>query len=216
MASPDIRHSGILHNTLKRNAGFTLIELLAVTAIIVLVSAVILANNNRFGGSVLLENLAYDMALSIRQAQVYGIAVARFGTGTNAFQNGYGMHFDTSNPSTYILFADTQGTGVYNSSASPSEIVTLTNIDRGYQIAKLCAPEGSDVACTGGTQVTSLDVLFKRPEPDAYISSNGTPTFANGQVNQGALNSNARIVLESPRGDLKSVIVDISGQISVQ
>src|SRR3989344_8294101 len=83
------------------SAGFTLIELLVVTAIIVVVSGVVLANQNRFGGQVLLQNFAYDVALSIRQAQVYGLAVARAGSGgTATFGTSYGIHFEIDDPST--------------------------------------------------------------------------------------------------------------------
>jgi prepilin-type N-terminal cleavage/methylation domain-containing protein len=195
--------------------GFTLIELLAVTAIIVLISAVVLADNNRFGGTVLLENLSYDIALTVRQAQVYGIAVTGFKAGgTNAYGYGYGMHFDVTSPMTYILFADTAQTGVYSAGISPSEIVQQTNIQRGYGISKLCAPAGNDSATCNA--VNSLDILFKRPEPDAYISGNGAPTFQGGQVISNALNSSARIVLRSPRGDTRSVVVQVSGEIAVQ
>src|SRR3989344_9303934 len=52
--------------------GFTLIELLVVTGILVLISGLVLANNTRFGGAILLKNLAYDVGLSIREVQVYG------------------------------------------------------------------------------------------------------------------------------------------------
>src|SRR3989344_4615422 len=49
--------------------GFTLVELMVVTGILVVITSLILANNTRFGGAVLLENLAYDIALSMRKAQ---------------------------------------------------------------------------------------------------------------------------------------------------
>src|SRR3989344_6228445 len=83
----------------RSSTGFTLIELLVVTAIIVIVTSLVLINNNRFGGTVLLQNLAYDMAPSVREAQVYGISVLSFG---GEFDFGYGMHF-TANSQTYVL-----------------------------------------------------------------------------------------------------------------
>ncbi len=47
-----------------------------------------LANHERFNSSILLDSLAYDIALSIREAQVYGLSVR----GINAdFQVGYGV-----------------------------------------------------------------------------------------------------------------------------
>lgn len=199
------------------------------TAIIVLISAVILIDNNRFGGAVLLENLTYQVALSVRQAQIYGIAVARFGTGTNAFSNGYGMHFDLANQNSYVLFADavTQN-GVWDCPTPGSpltcETVQSNAVQGGFTIYDLCITPGvgsnevcnraSDSPTTGS--ITQIDVLFKRPEPDAYISSNGTPTFSGGQLISNALNEEARIVLRSPRGDIRSVIIDNSGQISVR
>src|SRR3989344_3825107 len=80
--------------------GFTLIELLVVTAILGIVSTLVLANNTRFGGAVLLENLAYEIGLSVRKAQVYGIAVRRFGE--TDFSAGYGIHFNSAMPTTYV------------------------------------------------------------------------------------------------------------------
>src|SRR3989344_5480115 len=95
--------------------GFTLVELMVVTGIFVVITSLILANNTRFGGAVLLENLAYDIALSVRRAQVYGIAVRRFGE--DDFSAGYGVNFTIGTPAVYILFADiypkSTGNGIY-------------------------------------------------------------------------------------------------------
>ena len=189
---------------------FTLIELLVVTALVVIISTVVLADNNRFGGVVQLEDLAYNIALSIRQAQVYGISVARFQSGI--FSAGYGVHLDSSpgNATSYVLFADVYPTppdGMFE--PSDGELVSMTAISGGYQIEKLCAPAGSDEATC--TAVSSLDILFKRPDPDAWISVSGFSCLLGNTCA-----SNARIVLLSPRGDTMSVLVYANGQISVQ
>ena len=195
---------------IKRSAraGFTLIELLVVTAIIVIISTVILANNSKFGGRVLLENFAYDLALTLRQTQVYGIAVSRFGT--NTFTAGYGMHFDitsSNNAKQYTLFADaTTANGLYD---APSELVSTFLITRGYSITKLCAtPTAGTENCT----YTTLDVLFQRPEPDAMISPGGASCI----ITNSNCQASARIQLVSPRGDTMSVTVQANGQIAVQ
>jgi len=162
-----------------------------------------LANNTKFGGKILLENLAYDMALSVRQAQVYGISVQRFG---NSYSAGYGMHFSISTPTTYTLFADAvQADGMYTA----GESVSSYSIDRGYRVAKLCAPAGTDMnTCQS---ISQLDILFKRPDPDAWISADGNSCLSSSLNCQ----ESARIVLSSPAGDYANFVVDINGQVSV-
>ena len=210
------------HSRSARERGFTVIELIVVTGIFVIVTAIVLASNNRFGGRILLQNLAYDIALSVRQAQVYGISVRQFGTGEDSFSSGYAMYFGSS-PTTYVLFADSISprNGLYdcpdplNPTSSTCETVESTEIARGYFISKLCAPAGNDSECTEGTVVGRLDILFKRPEPDACIAVGGdTALNSSGICTRGA--ANARIVVSSPRGDKMSILVEKTGQIAIE
>ena len=194
----------------RKERGFTLAELIVVTGILVLITGVMLANNARFGGAILLENLAYDVALSVRKAQVYGIAVRRFGQ--NEFGAGYGMHFSINSPTVYVLFADTYpsatGDGIYQS--NQNELVESVTMQRGFHTADICvtAP-GSNTETCG---ISRLDLMFQRPEPDAFISANGI----SGVANPASLYERGRLILESPRGDRSSVIVESTGQISFQ
>ena len=195
--------------------GFTLIELLAVTAILTIITSIVIVNNGRFGGVILLENLAYDIALSIREAQVYGISVRQFGSGN--FDVGYGMHFLTSSPTTYVLFADAiERNGLYDGCPTKAscELVESTDIQRGYFIAGLCVPAGKSAKdCLKTSKVLRVDILFKRPEPDACISREGVSAVTGNYSCTGAKES-ARIILESPRGVQMSVVVEATGQIS--
>ena len=189
--------------------GFTLVELVVVTAIIVVVSSVVLVNNNRFGGVIQLENLAYDVALSVRQAQIFGVSVQRYGSGD--FTSGYGMYFNLNDPVHYEFFADVDKDGFFD----PSENVAPSpyTIRSGFRISGLCAPQGTDAAtCLGATPATQLDIAFKRPEADAWISAGGVGCA----YGAGTCAESARIVLLSPRGDVMSVVVGANGQISVQ
>lgn len=196
-----------------RSRGFTLIEMLVVIAIMAVISAVILFNNNRFGGVVLLQNLAYDMALSIRQAQGFGIAVQRFNT---SFGYAYGMHFqvDASGSSSYVLFADgltpvNNGTYECPQPGTPNcELVQATTIAAGYRVVQLCVkPPDAAERC----DATWVDITFRRPEPDAYILSNVTGSSISDDINE-----SAEIHVASPRGDIKVISVQTNGQISVQ
>lgn len=177
-----------------------------------MVTSVVLANNSRFGGVVTLENLAYDVALSIRQAQVYGISVARFGTDT--FSAGYGVGFNLASPTSYVLFADAVSeNGMYDCSSPGSatcELVQAATLSQGYRISELCyTPSVGAEQC--GT-ATRIDVLFQRPEPDAWISVEGVSCTQS----PASCASGARVVLASPRGDTVSVVIDVNGQISVR
>jgi len=195
---------------ISAQAGFTLAEMLVVTGIMVLISGIILMNNNRFGGVILLQNLAYDIALSVRQAQIFGISVQRF---NDSFEAGYGMHFQTNtsgggSQSTYVLFADALApeNGFYDCpqpGTANCELVQSTTIAAGYSISQICVTPASD---TERCDITSLDVTFRRPEPDAYIRS--------PQVS--GISESADIYVRSPRGDTKIISVYANGQISVQ
>jgi len=188
-------------------------EMLVVCAILVVITALILLDYNRFGGDVRLENFAYDVTLSVRQAQVYGIAVQRFGT--NTFQ-GYGAHFTLSSPINYIIFADVEGSGLFDSTSIPSEIVETDTIGDYYRISGLCA-----ISAVGGsvcTPMRTIDIFFKRPEPTGYISASpdANPPVSCIQNPQTACQFEAQITLLSPKGDTRTVVVDSTGQISVQ
>ncbi len=217
MVLPSFQHPvAVLKKTRAYIArGFTLIEMLVVIGIIVVISGIILAQNTRFGGMVQLQNLAYDIALTVRQAQVYGISVSRFNS-SSTFAPAYGMHFQTSSPNSYQLFGDvnTPADGVYNIGCN-CELVQSTTIQSGYKILYLFVSNGGTESATG--TVTSLDISYRRPDPDACISKNGNVVGFNafGKCVSN-INEQARIVVQSPRGDTKSVIVSLNGQISVQ
>jgi len=187
------------------SSAFTLIEMLVVVAIIVVITGTVLANNSKFGGVVQLQNLAYDIALSTREAQVYGVSVLRFGT---SFTAAFGVHYDISNAAdskTYTIFADvtdTANTGTPDGIFQTSEIVQQTDITRGYYIGQLCVTLAGVEDCSP----TSVDITYNHPEPDAYIRAGGNPS---------TLYEKARIVVMSPRGDQMSVEIENNGQISV-
>ena len=193
---------------LKTNQGFTLIELLVVTGVIIVVSGVVLANQNKFGGQVLLQNFAYDVALSIRQAQVYGLAVARSGSGSSAtFGTSYGIHFDIDDSKVSHLFADIDKNGI--ETVSEGERVQTMNIRRGFYISDLSINLGG----TSDPGKNSVDIIFQRPEPDAKISwTDGT---VHNCILGDACATATTITLKSPRNDYMQVTVDLNGQISV-
>ena len=203
MALTPLRHTYPSHTV----RAFTLVEMLVVMAIFVVISAVTLASNSRFGGNVTLETLAYDIALSVRQAQVYGIAVRRSDLGSSDFGRAYGIHVNSVTPNSYQLFADiAPGDGLYScpdpENPSTCELVQNMTLQGGFAISDLCVrPIGQAEMCDR----EELNIIFRRPEPDAFIRVDGIQTY-----------EQARVVVGSPQGGEASVLIELAGQISVQ
>jgi prepilin-type N-terminal cleavage/methylation domain-containing protein len=179
---------------------FSLIELLVVIGIFTVISALVLANHSRFNSSVLLGSLAYDIALSVREAQVYGVSVRGV---SNNFQAGYGIHF--SSPNSYILFADTYPAGTPNKKYDPQDtIVSTYTLSNGHSISRFCGVNGNVQDCSDNGAITSLDIVFLRPEPDATISSTASGPYAEGVI-----------TVSSGGGGTRTITVGSTGQISV-
>ncbi|MDP3996835.1 MAG: hypothetical protein Q8P86_04050 [bacterium] len=206
----------------KNTGGFSIIELLIVIAITILIITIVIISHSRFRGSVLVTNAAYDTALSIRQAQSYGISSRQFGTGQ--FEYAYGIHFNASSKSSFVLFADVNGNGKYDGSvgsscSGSSECVKVFSLI-GDNTLSVC---GVDVIASLPTRINEcdisyLDIMFKRPEPDACIRSNRSSDLPGSGVTC-PLNSRYRqatVEVSSTQGMKKTVEIFVTGQISVK
>jgi len=180
--------------------GFSLIELLVAVSIFIIISTVVLANHSRFNSSVLLGSLAYDIALSIREAQVFGVSVRQYDSG---FQVGYGIRFSDS--ASYVFFVDTNANQQYDEGVD--SIVRTYALGRGHAITQFCGvtTAGVEQCSDDGSPITFLDVVFFRPDPDAIISSNNPGIYSSGSV-----------TVSSPAGETRSVEIASTGQISVK
>ncbi|MBU0722957.1 prepilin-type N-terminal cleavage/methylation domain-containing protein [Patescibacteria group bacterium] len=182
--------------------GFTLVEILIVIAIMVVFTSVVVFRHRDFSNSIELKNTAYDIALALRETQVFGISSR--GTDTvESFFYGYGVNFSTATPDSYISFVDSAGD---NNLWFDDVTEELKKIDfpNGYKINELCfTPASSGIEdCAPPT----LNVLFRRPEVDAIIKTTETGDSA----------TSARIEIISPSGKVANVRVYESGQISVE
>lgn len=183
----------------KTARAFSLIELLVAVSIFVVISTVILANHSQFNSSVLLGALAYDVALSVREAQVYGVSVRQF---DSSFQVGYGVRF--SGTGSYVFFVDTNMNYSYDDGVD--SIIRTYTLGRGHTIQYFCGTSSEGVEeCSNTDGITNLDIVFYRPDPDAFITSNEPGVYSSG-----------RIVVASPSGDTRSISIASTGQVSVQ
>lgn len=240
-------HSSVKSQQLRVNSprsgqrGFALIELIIAVALLGLISMFVLLAYNRVGGQLFLTTLAYEIALSFRQAQSYGVSVHEFRTGqSGTFDVGYGLHFDIGSANTYALFADqggTAGDGQFNGAyptaydqtgcRSTTECLTVFKMERGNIIAKFCG-----VLPTGdlGRDAEDKD-KNEECNVNSLPASNPTITFLDVtflRPNPDAIIKTsrtafmgqeyraARIYIASPTGERRVVEVVNTGQISIK
>jgi prepilin-type N-terminal cleavage/methylation domain-containing protein len=206
--------------------GFTLVEMLAVLAIFGILTAVIVFNYGSFNSNIILSNTAYEIALEIREAQVYSIGV-RSPAGEGAdFSNRYGVYFYASSgekTKNFLFFRDANRDGFCNKDESycaPSDITgdsneaeNLISIERGIFIESICLQRsggqflsGENMQCAGES-VEDVFITFERPNPDAIIKST---------YNAGRTYTNAAIFVASGSGTKRAILINQSGQISVK
>lgn len=213
-------------------AGFTLIELMVVLGIVVLMSLIILVSSSRFNSAILLRSLAYQVGLSIREAQLYGVAVRKAPAlgdcaigPDSVFCASFGVHFPTPPSTRYVLFPDINNNAAYDDTDANGKLhVTETfTAQYGFTISNICVPGSGSIQCSTSCPsplpptvtacavpttpaITSLDIAFRRPNPDAVISVNGNPATRYA----GAL-----IEVSAPGGAKRSISVSLTGQIVI-
>ena len=183
----------------EKEKGFTIIELVVSIGIFALMTILLLAKYGNFNQGILLTNLAYDVALTIRNAQSYGLNVKSAVRDDDSFLYPYGVHF-LSGANDFVFFADTNSDGSFL--ITTDMVLSKTTIQRGSKISSLCVGSSDCMI-----QVNSLDISFKRPDPNAIIIADGS---------NASIYKYAEISLESSDGTIRKVIVRSTGQISVE
>lgn len=155
--------------------GFTLIEMIVVMAIFTIMTIVVMANLPAFQSRTSLDLLAEEVAITIRQAQV-------FGTGTRGFGEkefpSHGVYFnigDSGDKQSFILFADLPDANgdVNNTYDELTELREKFQFRGGVEITDLKGC--NDSGCVSDTEI--LQILFKRPEADAIFSPPGNFSY---------------------------------------
>ncbi len=227
---------------IKKNtkAGFSLFEMLISCAIITIVAGIAFYNHRQFNNDLEITNLAYRVAVTIRQAQVNSISVRQFsGASGEQYNVAYGVHFNKDVPDQFILYGDEDRDGMYTSGDSNddmfcdrstgSECIEKVTIGRGNIIRGWCGRlfSNSSTGCyfNGESDEHYLDISFRRPNPDALYSLyedeyDDTHDIVNpvcdGGIGQISDCSSWAICLASPLGRMKQVVVYSTGQISVE
>ncbi len=207
--------------SLVQSRGFTLIELLVVSLIIVLITGFVLFRQQGFNSATLLRSLSYGIALSIRQAQVYGVSVRESAAGTGVFAQGYGAHFGNTglvDSSHYLLFADANGNGQYLSGEELPRYTIGNGRGTDYLIKNFCAHSivSGDQCSTGtATPIASLTIYFRRPNPDACFSTSVSPTACITATTPAVYDYAYVQIKPFNSTDYRTIKISATGQISV-
>jgi len=211
------------------SAGFTLIELMVVFAIITVITSVVFTNQSTFNKTLILSNTAYDIALTLRSTQTYGLSSRAAGSAANV---GYGIHLSNTVHNSFLVFADTAptgspgtlfcsvassagapdckpGDGIYTSGGADSDVLSSVqtyNLNNGIKVSDFCAyPSVGSGSCAVAGGLTALDIVFSRPNPNAIIrGSNGGSYTAY---------SSACITVSSQSNTNRYISIAASGQI---
>lgn len=187
-----------MHSSSRK--GFTLVELLISVAIISIVTATVLVRHNSFDSTVLLKGAAYEIALSLREAQVKSLSQVRSEVNNQAsFNYPYGMSFTPgSKIYTAFKYASAVPTDRPNFSGSPAETINTFTLDRTMQVSDVCVyGTGLSDPCA----VDRLDISFRRPEYKAlfYAVSGGTnysTTITGAKIKVGSTNGTNVFIVE--------------------
>lgn len=134
------------------SAGFTLLELLISAAIIVVLSAMVLANTGGGTAQYSVENASAQVALELRKAEALANASTQF---QGKLPTGYGVHFEVGkNP---VLFVELDTDYLY----TPGEAYETLALPLGVAVQSLSGGQG-------------LDIFFLPPKLDAYINAQHT------------------------------------------
>ncbi len=213
------------------NRGFTLFEMLVSLGIFMLLTSTLLVKNSQFKGNVVIGNTAYQLALTFREAQAYGVNVRGIDpsqSGSYMYVTPYGVHFDTATPTSYLLFGDNHppasngstniGDRQYTStSPSAADLVVRTHqIGSGTKVVMFCTVRSglSPVCSNSGTgALTWLDVSFLRPQLSAAIRDSSQTDLTLPQSILFA--TSAVVVVKNAQGVCKAVKVTSSGSVGV-
>lgn len=184
--------------------GFTLVEMVAVLGIFAVLSSIVIFNYTKFRSDTILTNMAYEVALSIREAQIYGVS-ARNG-GPKDFSVPYGIYMPVGS-NQYFLFADTSkdskfsGTSCSIVDSGGDTCIVPYTLQQNIRISQIQVKMG-DGSCL--SESVGGSILFKRPNPEPIMKRS-----------VGSDPSQMEITLSSADGTKRYVSIYNNGQIAV-
>lgn len=197
-----------------RSKGFTVVELAIVAGIMVMLTAAVFANFPKFNRELTVRREANKLALALRKAQTYALAVREFNStyADDPFCTTppvrfppYGVSFAISDNKKYLIFGDVNCDNAY--APSSNEKVEVFNLAREVWIQSLT---GYGPTCLSGCSLNEANAVYKRPAPTVILSGrNGIDIY--DELDR------IEITLSIPSEGLsKKVIIRTTGQVSIE
>lgn len=218
-----------------KQKGFTLIEFVVIISIFAIMAAVALFNFAGFRSNVGLNNLAHDIALTLRQAQVFGWATqtASLDANGNPLRYASGVYFKFDGGAfakEFILY--TKGDSIpqaeyyIDDPQTLDQTVDTIKIQGPNHISDIrTAPLITDLAIdqtgtiVGGISVAdSVSIAFSRPHPEALFFKGTNPLPSNNDDYMGIyIVADATCAIGSPCTKADHVItISRFGEITVK
>lgn len=201
---------------LSDERGFSLIEMMVVLIIFAILTAIVIFQYNKFNARILVTNMAYEVALQIREAQIFGLGARETSVTSDEFDKAYGVYIhrddgtaEGSKTKTVSLFRDNEtednvcDDGCSCTQQAGEECFETLTLTRNLEITSLMVVDIEGGVCQ---EVEALAVTFKRPNPDAII--------VEALINPDDTRRTGVITVEA-NGIREHVVVRETGQISV-
>jgi len=199
-------------NKKSDKSAFTLIEMVTSISLIVMITAIFMANYRTGNKRADLTMAAQEMVADIHAAQNNTLGLVKYGTEFPA--GGWGVNFDTASSSRYVVFADLSqpfsdepgrmraadpGSMIYNQDEGEGDT------SKGARIVDLPTGIAINSISSGSQTISSGNVTFLPPDPTTNIASAS-----------GATSTVLTIVLKDQRdGSIKTVRVNFLGLAEV-
>lgn len=173
--------------------GFTFIEAMAVIAIIAILSVISFPFYQNIRINLIIDRAIVKLAQDIRVAQEMAMSSQEFGGSSPA---GYGVYLSISNPNSYIIFADNNGNGYYNSSGD--SIVKTVPIESGASIDRIYSSSTFNELC----------IVYFSPDPSVSLRYR----IGGGWINVPGNSASVDLKIESK---IKSAIINRAGLVDI-
>jgi prepilin-type N-terminal cleavage/methylation domain-containing protein len=141
---------------------FTLVELLVTISIITILTAIVVFNYRSGGEQLALQRAANQLAEDIRRTMEMALSgKERAGSFP---QGGYGIYFNTSSASSYIIFADSNGNKNYDSGEEVEVVkikeknITIFSISSGSSLSITFLPPVPEINFLPSSETVNISL----------------------------------------------------------